>query len=432
LRKVAHYLASPAGSGERSCTVPPVPRVAIACVLLAAVLGGCAVGNGEVEDTASATAAIASGQGEVAGARCRGASVRGLRRGRQRRARRLRRRCANAHRRQLFGFTDNSVSAGQLTPEQSTSISRLVKADVVRLTFDWRWAEPRKDEYYFEPYDEMYHAYLERGIRPFFTILFSPWWTWEPSVACDQWREDCTYPPAREHDAEWREIASMLARRYPKAAGIEIWNEPNVYFFWRPQPDVGRYTELQQAAYDAIKAVHPTMPVVAGGLLNVEGSSSGEVAPADFLEGIYQRGGGRSMDALNLHPYPIGLDQRFFLDSFAALRRVRNSHGEAGKPLWVTELGLSTTGAEQGHGFSAEEQARGLIEHYRAVRSMKDVELVTLYTLVEPEVQRGTEAEEFNLGFGLIDRSLRPKPAFCALAAERGTSWDCTPGAPLP
>ena len=36
----------------------------------------------------------------------------------------------------------------------------------------------------------------------------------------------------------------MVAQRYPEAAAIEIWNEPNVHWFWRPRPDPARYTEL--------------------------------------------------------------------------------------------------------------------------------------------------------------------------------------------
>jgi hypothetical protein len=34
------------------------------------------------------------------------------------------------------------------------------------------------------------------------------------------------------------------------------------------------------------------------------------------------------------------------------------------------------------------------------------------------------------VGFGVLDRYLRPKPAFCALAAERGNPAPCTPGQP--
>lgn len=328
---------------------------------------------------------------------------------------------------QLFGFSDNTVQAGSAPAGQVADLLQRAGSDVARVTFDWRYAEPFKGDYQFGLYDTIYREYLARGIRPVFTILFSPWWTWDPSVSCDQWTQDCTYPPSRSHDADWRRIASLLASRYPLAAGIEIWNEPNLQSFWRPRPDVVRYTELQKEAYSAIKSVAPSLPVVSAGLNNHMTTDQWNVSMSDFARGIYENGGKDSMDALNFHPYPWGQQQLDFEQSFAAIRSVRDSHGDGSKPLWVTELGLSTTGPDPQNVFSPEGQARGLVRDYDMVRAMPDVQLLTLHTLIEPKGRASYDPLDREVGFGVADRNLRPKPAFCALAAKRGVPAPCPP-----
>lgn len=331
---------------------------------------------------------------------------------------------------QLFGYSDNTAQAGAASPGQVADLLKRSGSDVARVTFDWRVVEPFQDDYRLEAYDSIYREYLARGVRPIFTILFSPWWTWDESVTCDQWTEDCAYPPARSHDRDWREIAALVAARYPEAAGIEVWNEPNLHWYWRPRPDVARYTELQKQAYSAIKAVAPSMPVVSAGLSNHLRTDEYNVSMTDFARGIYANGGKNSMDALNFHPYPWGLQQLDFAESFAAIRAVRDSNGDSAKPLWVTEFGLSTTGDDPLNVFTAEQQAEGLVADYRAIRAMPDVDLVTIHTLIEPKGRNDYDPLDREVGFGVADRYLRPKAAFCALASERGVRTPCTPVAP--
>lgn len=328
---------------------------------------------------------------------------------------------------QLFGYSDNTAQAGAASAARVADLLKLGGSDVARVTFDWRVVEPFEDEYNLDAYDTIYREYLARGVRPIFTILFSPWWTWEEGVSCDQWTQDCTYPPARAHDRDWREIAALVAQRYPLAAGIEVWNEPNLHWYWRPRPDVTRYTELQRHAYSAIKSVAPSMPVVSAGLNNQLRTDEYNVSMTDFARGIYANGGKDSMDALNFHPYPWGRKQLDFAESFAAIRAVRDSNGDSAKPLWVTEFGLSTTGDDPLNVFTAEQQAQGLVADYRAIRAMPDVDLVTIHTLIEPKGRNDYDPLDREVGFGVADRYLRPKPAFCALSAARGVRAPCTP-----
>lgn len=64
---------------------------------------------------------------------------------------------------------------------------------------------------------------------------------------------------------EWQEFLEEVARRFPQAAAIEIWNEPNLSGFWKPEPQPERYAGLVASAYEAIKAADPGIQVIAGG-----------------------------------------------------------------------------------------------------------------------------------------------------------------------
>jgi polysaccharide biosynthesis protein PslG len=311
-----------------------------------------------------------------------------------------------------------------VSPEVDAELTKRVGANVVRVSFDWRWAEPQKDQYGFTPYDQIYNAMLAKGVRPMFTLLFSPWWTWDEGVTCDQWREDCTYPPAPEHYAELQEIAGMLAKRYPQAAGIEIWNEPNLTWFWKPRPDPRRYTELLKQAYRGIKAANPAMPVAAGGFSNNQVTADGHISLADFTRAVYENGGKDYMDAIAFHPYPWALDDQKVLKSFADVRGVREAFGDGQKPLWVTETGVSTTGTDSRFVFSEQQQADRLVSLYRTIKAMPDVGMIFIHTLIES----GTDPLNFGVGYGVLHRDLRPKPAYCALARERASGYTCPLG----
>ncbi len=314
----------------------------------------------------------------------------------------------------LFGFSDNAATAKLVTPARGADLMKGAGANAHRITFDWRWAEPRPDEYHFEIYDEIYRAELRRGIKPVFTILFAPSWALERGVTCNQYREDCTFPPGRAHDDQWREIVRKLAERYPRAGGFEIWNEPNLTYFWKPRPDAARYTELQRQAYREIKAAAPRVPVVAGGFNNIQSATGGHVPLADFVRGVYSAGGRESMDAIGVHPYPEGVDPDLMSRSLDQVREVMRSARDR-RPLWVTEVGLSTTkGPELGTDEAG--QAAGVPEAVRRLAAMHDVEAVFLFNLVDGHASSVPGSD----GFGVLHADLRRKPAYCALAKLRG------------
>ena len=323
----------------------------------------------------------------------------------------------------LFGFNDNSVAAQMTTPAQDADLNARVGANVVRLTFDWRFAEPQKDDYRFGLYDDIYRESLARGVRPLFIVLFAPSWALDPSTPCNQWAADCRLPPSRANDPELAQVAALLADRYPQAAGIEVWNEPNQNHFWKSGPDPARYAEMLRAVYPAVKAVDPAMPV-AGASLSDNPDGRFGIPPREYLRALYQAGVKGNMDAISIHPYshvPGLLDK-----TFADVRATRQAYGDSETPLWVTETGVTTSGQNSDWPdiwlSTPAEQATKLVALYRKLSAMPDVEALMIHTLVEP---RGDVLTNPYLGFGVLDPELEPKPAYCALALERGRPDPC-------
>ena len=135
---------------------------------------------------------------------------------------------------------------------------------------------------------------------------------------------------------------------------FEIWNEPNISNFWKPAPDIAHYTRMLIAAYDAMKAVDPSITVMAGAFspYGGPGDNSGDrINPVDFLAGIYANGGGGHFDAVSHHPYDRSNDPGEsthqanawyqVYGSSPSLRSLMVANGDGNKQIWGTEYGNS-------------------------------------------------------------------------------------------
>ncbi|MDQ3571575.1 MAG: cellulase family glycosylhydrolase, partial [Actinomycetota bacterium] len=327
-----------------------------------------------------------------------------------------------------FGFVDNSDGADWqlISPSDIATLSKRAGANATRISLDWRYLERTQDiwdEGTWNEFQRIYELFLARGIRPVMSIGFAPPWARDPGrpKSCTT-HHACRYPPSRSMNHEWAEFAAEVARRFPGAA-IEIWNEPNIPQFWRSGPDPERFAELQYLAYRAIKAVRPSTLVLAGGLNNNQGrygatlTTGGAIPLKEFLEGAYAASPSikHNMDALSFHTSYHELEYgagSLMAKVFADVRSVKGRYGDAGRRLWITEAGLSTTGE---HPRTEREQADGLLRQYRRFMTMPDVDAMLINALVE----LGTvPASNVNRGYGvrLHAPGYPVKLAYCAFS----------------
>jgi hypothetical protein len=89
---------------------------------------------------------------------------------------------------------------------------------------------------------------------------------------------------------------------------------------------------------------------------------------------------------------------------------VKERHGDAATPLWVTETGISTTGFDERFRRTEADQATGIVDLYRRLKPEPDVNAILINSLVDQLADPGEN------GFGLVRADLSRKPAYCALA----------------
>ena len=304
---------------------------------------------------------------------------------------------APAPRPPVFGFSDPSVFNGQSTPARSATLARRLGARVGRVVLQWQVAEPHPGRYDWRPYDALYRASLARGVKPLWIVVFAPPWARDPGVRCP----DCAYPPVRSADGRWRALFAAIAARYPRSAGIEVWNEPNLRAFWPPRPDPARYAQLLREAHTAVAG---RVPVVSAGPAPVGSDSRTRVTAARFLAPVLRTA---AMDAVGVHVYPFKPGSP---SVEAVLAQVRAVRGARRTPLWVTGTGATTTGPDR---VSQGRQGPALVGLYRELARQRDVRMVLLYSLFDPP---GRAAKDPERGYGVLDARGRPKPAACAVA----------------
>ena len=311
-------------------------------------------------------------------------------------------------------------------------------AGIVRVDVGWASLEPqakgRWSAHHLERLDAVVDAAQARGVELLLTLADSPCWA---SGAPESLKADCRgawwgrgvqrYLP--RDPADYGDALALLARRYgTRVAGWEMWNEPNQEAFSPGPAKARRYAGLVRAAYRRAKPAAGSVPLIAGAL------SESDV---EFLEDLYDAGIHGSFDAFSIHPYshdasPLatgaaGEERWSFVRGVPAVRATMVRHGDD-KPLWLTELGWSTTsvrGAEAWrNGVSEAAQAAYVTQALAQVESWDYVPYAIYYNLLDLADRSRERADHF----GLARRDGRAKPALQAFRVAAGAMG----GAPRP
>jgi polysaccharide biosynthesis protein PslG len=316
-----------------------------------------------------------------------------------------------------FGFNDDWHLY-----QSSLDLAAAAGADTIRTGMYWAGVEYKRNDYYWDLYDQLYSRTLSLGMRPVFVVMSAPCWAAVSERACKRGRKsDLSQPPDRSEYDEWAEFAALVAQRYPQARALEIWNEPNLSYFWYPRPKPSRYSDVLRTAAESIHAANPAMPVLSGGLVPTRHESRSKLGFKRFLKRVYKSGAAQLTNGIGFHPYPAFWRRSTprVLAKVEALmestRSIMSSFGDASKDIWVTEVGLSTTGRPSG--FSEAEQAEGLREIYRVLSETPGVPTVIVHRFFD----QGGGSGNWETGLGVLSGSGVKKQAYCALAAARGS-----------
>lgn len=159
------------------------------------------------------------------------------------------------------------------------------------------------------------------------------------------------YGPRGSFWAEHPELPRRPIRNW------QIWNEPNFkYFVTKPNP--AEYGRLVKISYSAIRAADPGARTILAGLFSRPKNGRAKERPkrqyyaSDFLEMMYDKtpGVAAKFDAVALHPYTRAY--RLLTPYVEEVRTVMKQHADAGKALWITELGWSSQSPNPGNQFA--------------------------------------------------------------------------------
>lgn len=330
----------------------------------------------------------------------------------------------------LLGFNEDPTGP-------SLVLQRQLGVGIRRIFVGWNTVEPLPGIWRWDELDAHYDSLLANGLRPLIVVTAAPCWA-NLSVPCTNLNH---FPPDRHHDRDWMDFVSRLTARYPAAAGIEVWNEPNLVAYFAPRVDPARYAALLKHAYTAVKAVNPEMPVVSGGLFASSISGPAGMADDTFVTEMYAAGARGALDAIGVHPYPYsagpGSEARYDLPATEhALTRVRLARDAAGTkatPLWITEVGIATARPTVDRAGQTETtQADGLMAMIRAFRTDADIGVVVIHRLVDGQFAPFTSGsglpgfgELIASTFGVFRADATPKPAACRISREFNGSLLC-------
>ncbi len=132
---------------------------------------------------------------------------------------------------------------------------------------------------------------------------------------------------------------------------VMIWNEPNNKSHWDPEvdPDWRLFAEMAIAAAKAIKNVNPAIPRLLVGISPVD--------PA-FIANMIGKGVLDHLEGVAIHGFPLDWNL-WKIDEWPA--KIAEIRGVTDLPIWVSEVGVSSFGAEEVQAWGLDRSAALLI-----------------------------------------------------------------------
>lgn len=208
---------------------------------------------------------------------------------------------------------------------------------------------------------------------------------------------DKNVPSNPEALAAYGRYAAAIAQRFD-LVGLEVFNEFNHDRFNTAGCGTAPtcYIPLLQSVHDAVRAVNPDLPIVAG---------STALYDAEWFDGLWQAGAMAYTDIVSYHPYE--LTNSGLADAIDQSKSSMQTFGGQVKPIWVSEFGTSSTLA----GTTQEEQGLDVLKG-AATTLGKGVDKFFWYDLIN-------DSTDPNLGqgnFGLFGREI---PGVSALPPKK-------------
>jgi beta-xylosidase len=184
---------------------------------------------------------------------------------------------------------------------------------------------------------------------------------------------------------------------------VMLWNEPNNLSHWdfKIDPEWKMFAEMAIVAAQAIRRVNPELPIVLGGISPID---------AHFIRLMAAHGVLDAVDVVALHGFPLDWNHWNVNEWPAKVDEVR----EVTKlPIWISEVGASSFGAEEVQLFGLQRMAELLLGRVDRVHWYSLFDLPASWTATTRHKEAEGSAYYRHYYMGLLREDGTPK-----LAAE--------------
>lgn len=194
---------------------------------------------------------------------------------------------------------------------------------------------------------------------------------------------------------------------------VKIWNEPNNKSHWDPNldPEWDLFAQMTRLTGQAIAAEAPGLPRVLGGMSPIDPS---------FLRRLEEKQALDHVDVIAVHGFPLDWNL-WSIDEWPA--KLAEIQAVTDKPVWVTEVGVSSFGSEEVQAWGVKKTAQLLIGRAPRVHwySLYDLPKAWEATTRHKEAEGSSYYRHFHMG--LLREDGTPKPGlevYADYAAQMG------------
>jgi len=183
---------------------------------------------------------------------------------------------------------------------------------------------------------------------------------------------------------------------------VMLWNEPNNLSHWdfELDPEWDCYAAMARRAGAAVRAEKPGLTRLLGGISPID---------PEFIRRMHRKGVLDEVDVVALHGFPLDWNH-WPIDEWPA--RVAEIAALVDHPVWITEVGVSTFGAEEVQEFGLRRSAELLLGRVPRIHwySLFDLPKAWPATTRHREAEGSSYYRHFHMG--LLREDGQPKRAF--------------------
>jgi beta-xylosidase len=182
---------------------------------------------------------------------------------------------------------------------------------------------------------------------------------------------------------------------------VMFWNEPNNKSHWdfEIDPDWTRFAGMIKLAADAVRAENPRLTRVLGGISPIDPS---------FIQNLQEKGALDKIDVVALHGFPLDWNHWTIHEWPDKIQEIRDV---TQLPIWISEVGASSFGAEEVQEFGLRRSAELLIGKVPRIHwySLYDLPKAWPATTRHREAEGSSYYRHFHMG--LLNEDGMPKRA---------------------